>query len=185
MPKITEKQKRFADEFLIDLNGKQAAIRAGYSEKTAEVQASRLLSNAKVQAYIQEQRVKLADKLDLSKERVLLEYSRIGFVDIRKLFNENGSMRKINELDDDTAAAVAAIEIEDLFMGFGEEREQIGFTKKIKLNGKKEALDSICKVLGYNAPIKRDITTKGESLNNAKEEKKPVVKLPDGTILEL
>ena len=44
---LNPKQQRFVDEYLIDLNGKQAAIRAGYSEKTAEVQASRLLSNAK------------------------------------------------------------------------------------------------------------------------------------------
>ena len=45
---LTPKQARFVEEYLIDLNGKQAAIRAGYSPGTAEVQASRLLRNAKV-----------------------------------------------------------------------------------------------------------------------------------------
>ncbi|QIA76657.1 terminase small subunit [Rodentibacter caecimuris] len=51
--KLTDKQKRFVEEYLIDLNGKQAAIRTGYSESTAEQQASRLLSYVKVQEAIQ------------------------------------------------------------------------------------------------------------------------------------
>lgn len=184
MRKITEKQKRFADEYLIDLNGTQAAIRAGYSPKTANEQASRLLANVNVQEYIQEQRGKLADKLDLSKERVLAEYAKIGFADVRRLFTDTGSLVPIPEIDDETAAAVASIEIEDLFAGFGEERMQIGYTKKVKFSDKKSALDSICKVLGYNAPIKKDVTSKGESLV-PKEEHKPIVKLPDGTTIEL
>lgn len=50
---LTDKQKRFADEYLIDLNATQAAIRAGYSEKTAQEQSSRLLSNVMVREYIQ------------------------------------------------------------------------------------------------------------------------------------
>ena len=49
---LNEKQQRFADEYLIDLNATQAAIRAGYSEKTAGAQASRLLKDVKVSAYI-------------------------------------------------------------------------------------------------------------------------------------
>ena len=53
MTKLTNKQARFVDEYRIDLNGRQAAIRAGYSEKTAQEQSSRLLSNVKVQAAVQ------------------------------------------------------------------------------------------------------------------------------------
>ena len=52
--KLSPKQQRFADEYLIDLNATQAAIRAGYSPKSAEQQGSRLLRNAKVRAYIDE-----------------------------------------------------------------------------------------------------------------------------------
>ena len=50
--KLTEKQQRFVDEYLIDLNATQAAIRAGYSAKTADVQGSRMLANCKVQQAI-------------------------------------------------------------------------------------------------------------------------------------
>lgn len=55
MAKLTDKQKRFVDEYLIDCNATQAAIRAGYSEKTAEVIGSRLLRNVKVSEVIQKQ----------------------------------------------------------------------------------------------------------------------------------
>lgn len=51
---LNEKQQRFADEYLIDLNATQAAIRAGYSEKTAAQQGARLLTNVKISAYIEE-----------------------------------------------------------------------------------------------------------------------------------
>lgn len=53
--KMTEKQKRFCDEYLVDLNATQAAIRAGYSEKTAYSQGQRMLKNVEVKTYIDEQ----------------------------------------------------------------------------------------------------------------------------------
>ena len=60
MAKLSAKRQRFAEEFLVDLNGKQAAIRAGYSPRSAEVTASRLLSDANVQVSVQAGRAKLA-----------------------------------------------------------------------------------------------------------------------------
>lgn len=51
---LTDKQSRFVDEYLIDFNGTQAAIRAGYSERTAAAQSSRLLTNVKVQAHLKD-----------------------------------------------------------------------------------------------------------------------------------
>lgn len=75
--KLTEKQKRFADEYMIDLNGTQAAIRAGYSAKTAMEQGSRLLSNVKVQEYLSESRQKVSEKLELSHEWVLTRLKEI------------------------------------------------------------------------------------------------------------
>ena len=55
MAKLTRKQQRFADEYLVDANATQAAIRAGYSEKTAYSQGQRLLKNVEVKKYIEEQ----------------------------------------------------------------------------------------------------------------------------------
>jgi phage terminase small subunit len=69
--KLTPKQARFVKEYLIDLNATQAAIRAGYSAKTAKAQGSRLLTNADVQAAVARGQEKAAAKLDLSQEMVL------------------------------------------------------------------------------------------------------------------
>ncbi len=68
---LTPKQQRFVEEYLIDFNGKQAAIRVGYSEKTAEVQASRLLSNAKVSAAVDAGRAKAAERAEISQDWIL------------------------------------------------------------------------------------------------------------------
>lgn len=68
---LNEKQKRFADEYLIDLNGAQAAIRAGYAEGSAKVQAARLLTDDNLQAYITEKRASLIEKTELTQEWVL------------------------------------------------------------------------------------------------------------------
>lgn len=68
---MTNKQKRFADEYLIDCNAKQAAIRAGYSEKTAKEQGARLLTNANVKAYIDEQLAALSDETIANAEEIM------------------------------------------------------------------------------------------------------------------
>lgn len=68
---LTPKQEAFCREYLIDLNGKQAAIRAGYSSKTAEVQASRLLSNAKVQAYSKKLMKDRENRTEITQDYVL------------------------------------------------------------------------------------------------------------------
>jgi phage terminase small subunit len=78
---LPPRQAIFVAEYLVDLNATQAAIRAGYSAKTAEVQASRLLSNVKVAASIAARRADISKKLEITVERVVLEYAKIGFAD--------------------------------------------------------------------------------------------------------
>ena len=69
--KLNPKQKRFVDEYLVDLNATQAASRAGYSERTAKVQGSRLLTNVIVAEAIQRGQVQIADKFELTQEYVV------------------------------------------------------------------------------------------------------------------
>lgn len=73
MSDLTDKQKRFVDEYLIDCNATQAAIRAGYSEKTAESTGSRLLRNAKVSKAIQK-RMKSKERRRIAKQDEILEF---------------------------------------------------------------------------------------------------------------
>jgi phage terminase small subunit len=151
--KLTDKQKRFCEEYLVDLNATQAAIRAGYSEKTAYSIGDENLRKPEIQTYISGLQNITSNKLEVTRERVLNEYAKIAFFDIRKVYNENGGLKAIHELDDDTAAALASLESY-------EEKDSdgvvLGMNRKVKAYDKKAALDSICKMLGYNAPDKID-----------------------------
>lgn len=96
MPKVnglTDKQRRFVQEYLIDLNATQAAIRAGYSAKTAQEQSSRLLSNVMVQGAVEALQAQQAEDLGYTRERIA-----------RMLEEDRGLARKNNH----TSAAVSA-----------------------------------------------------------------------------
>lgn len=74
---MTSQQKQFADEYLVDLNATQAAIRAGYSPDAARSYASQLLDREEVAAYISEKQAKISGKLGWSYERVLLNFANV------------------------------------------------------------------------------------------------------------
>ncbi|QEL18730.1 terminase small subunit [Limnoglobus roseus] len=145
---LTPKQQRFIEEYLIDLNATQAAIRAGYSEKTAKAIGHENLTKPDIQAALTEARQRITERTEITQDRVLKEYSRLAFLDIRKAFDEEGRLKPIHDLDDDTAAAICGVEAEDLYEGRGESREHVGRLHKIKLSDKRGALDSIARHLG-------------------------------------
>ena len=82
MKELSRKRQRFVEEYLIDFNGKQAAIRAGYSPKSAEMQASRLLSKAKVAAAVDDGRALLAERSTVKAEDVLRELAKLAFANM-------------------------------------------------------------------------------------------------------
>ncbi len=84
----------------------------------------------------------------ITQERILKEFGRIAFLDIRKAFDQAGKLKLIHEIDDDTAAAIAGLEVEALYEGFGKDRELSGYLSQLKLVDKKGALDSLAKHLG-------------------------------------
>lgn len=77
--KLTDKQERFSKEYLKDLNMTKAAVRAGYSKKTADRMGSRLLKNVEVKKRVNELKKGIEKKLDITIERVLRELEQIGF----------------------------------------------------------------------------------------------------------
>jgi phage terminase small subunit len=145
---LPDRHRRFAEEYLVDLNATQAAIRAGYSEKTARAQGSRLLTNVDVLSAIEDGKAKRAAKVEITAERVLREIARVALLDPRKLFDESGNLKSPTELDDDTAAVLSSLEVFEEFAGRGELRESIGTTRKIKLWDKVSALTLLSKHLG-------------------------------------
>lgn len=146
---LTAKQGRFVAEYLIDLNATQAAIRAGYSEKTAEQQGSRLLSNAKVASAIAEAQSKRSKRTEITQDRVLAELAKIGFSDLRRALNEHGNLKGPQDWDDDTAGAIASIEVVTRSVGVNSDGErEIESIAKIKTWDKLGALEKLGKHLG-------------------------------------
>lgn len=139
---LTPKQSRFVEEYLVDLNGTQAAIRAGYSEKTANPQAARLLANVSIQAAIQEEKDKRSRRVEITQDRVLLELARLAFSDLRE-FSEWGpqgvGMKNSDELDDHAAACVQEVT---------KTATTSGYNTKFKLHDKCPALKMLGEHLG-------------------------------------
>lgn len=129
-------------------NATQAAITAGYSERTAYSQGPRLLEDVEIQQMIASRQDVLAEKHALTTDSVLAELSKIVHADPRKLFKPDGSLLHPSEWPDDIAGAVASMEVVEEFSGKGEDRELIGYTKKIKFNDKNSGIDKAMKHLG-------------------------------------
>lgn len=134
---LNPRQTRFVDEYLIDLNATQAAIRAGYSEKMAGRIGYQLLEKPRVQEAIHARQADRSARTEITQDRVLRELARIGFFDIRKLTNADGTAKPLNELDDDTAAAIAGLDI----VLIGNDTVGMGTVLKFKIAGKVSALE--------------------------------------------
>lgn len=100
MAKLTEKQQRFVEEYLIDLNGTQAAIRAGYSARTANEQASRLLANVSVQQAVSERMAERSKRTGVNQDRVIMELAKIAFLKMTDVVDGQGQIRDDADPDD-------------------------------------------------------------------------------------
>lgn len=113
MAKLTEKQKRFVQEYLVDLNATAAAKRAGYSEKSASRIAVELLNKTQVSAEIQKQQAKRQKRVEITQEKVLEELAAIAFANGADFatVNQNGIVRitPTSELPDEKRKAIASI----------------------------------------------------------------------------
>lgn len=109
--KLSAKRARFVKEYLTDLNATRAAEAAGYKATTAKSQGSRLLTYDDVSAAIQVGQSKRLSGLEITADRVLKEIARLAFSDVRKLFDADGNLKAIPDLDDDAAAALSTVEV--------------------------------------------------------------------------
>ncbi len=139
--RLRPRQRRFVEEYLVDLNGTQAAIRAGYSEKTAAVIARENLRKPLIEMAIHEELDRRTKESWMSRDRLLLEVARLAYADVRQLYDENGRLRPVAELEDDIAAAVAAI---DVSVG-----PSFDVTKKVRLCDKGAAQERLARLLGF------------------------------------
>lgn len=116
-----------------------------WKPESVHEKASHLMRHVKVRARIDELRERVTKAGIATAERVLLEASRLALFDPRKLFKEDGSPKPINELDDDTAAALAGLDVHEEYANVGDERVFVGYTKKYKVADKNSALEKLFK----------------------------------------
>jgi phage terminase small subunit len=143
---LTPKQRRFVAEYLKDLNATQAAIRAGYSEKTAKVQASRLLTKANVASAVAAGTSKQLETAELSAVRVLEEMRRLAFVDMRSFFDEAGNLIPVSQLTPEQGSALASFEVIKKNAAAGD--GVIDTVHKFKVWDKTRSLEQLAKHFG-------------------------------------
>lgn len=146
---LTPKQELFCREYLVDLNASQAAIRCGFSAKTARQQGARLLTNVVIAARVDELRAKQAERLDITADRVLKEWAKIAFSNLMDYFTvlpNGGAVIDLSKMTPEQGAALQELTVDE-YMDGGEDGRQV---KKIrvKLGDKKGTLDSIARHLG-------------------------------------
>lgn len=146
--KLTLKQERFVAEYLVDLNATAAAKRAGYNEKTAYSMGQRLLKNVEVQKRVQEANIARQERTEITQDMVLRETAKLAFFDVRKMFGKDGKPLDISELDDDTAAALVGLDVQDVYEGNGDQKQFAGYIKKYKMADKLKALELLGKHTG-------------------------------------
>lgn len=139
---LNPRQKAFVQEYLVDLNATQAAIRAGYSERTARVQGPRLLSNVAVQREIEKGQDKREKRLEITADRIRRELARIAFGDAKKVMSwgpDGVELLSSDDLTDDESAQVAEV---------SQTVTQHGGTIKLKRFDKVKALELLGRDIG-------------------------------------
>jgi phage terminase small subunit len=137
------KYQKFVAEYIKSGNLSQAAREAGSTARNISQAGSQIYRRADVQLAIAELTAKVTERLEISVERVLLELARIGFSDLRRVFDDEGRLIDITKLDEDTAAAISSIEVVTQARG-----EKVEYVHKIKTFDKRGPLDSLGKHLG-------------------------------------
>lgn len=139
---LTHKQLRFVNEYIKDLNATRAAMRAGYAPNNAEVQGHHLVKKPQVQAAIQLRLDARAKRTEVHADRVIREFARIAFADMRQFAEWSGQSLNLlpsEQLEDDDSAAVAEV---------AQTSSKFGSNVRIKLHDKGRALEKLGDHLG-------------------------------------
>ncbi len=139
---MTGKQERFVEEYLIDLNATQAAIRAGYSPKTANEQASRLLAKVNIQAAISKAQAERSRRTGINQDRVIRELAKVAFLNPVDVIDMDGATIR-GEANREDTACIASVKVKTIPTDDGPITE-----REVKTYDKLKALELLGKHLG-------------------------------------
>jgi len=151
MVTLTPKQEMFCREYLIDLNATQAAIRAGYSAKTANEQGARLLANVSVQIGISELKARRNERINVDADYVLRRMFEIDQMDVLDIMEDDMSIKPVSQWPASWRRYLSGFDLAEMFEGRGEEREMVGILKKIKWPDKVRNLELLGKHISVQA----------------------------------
>ena len=155
---LTIMQEKFVAEYLISGNATRAAIAAGYSSaaKSAALQGHQLLKRPKVKAALAEKANRMLEKLDVSAERVLQEVARIAYFDPGNLFNADGSLKDLQDLDEDTRAVITVFDVREKWCDKQGQLMTFRRGRKISWSNKGKALWLLAQILGLDRGVHSD-----------------------------
>lgn len=154
MARMTQKQKRFVEEYLIDLNATQAAIRAGYSPQTAQEQGYQLLQKTSVQSAIGKAMAERSKRTGINQDRVISELAKIAFIKMTDVVDANGRIKSGASSND--LACIESIKYKESESETGSSVE-----REVKVASKLKALELLGKHLGmFTDKVKIDGGTK-------------------------
>lgn len=149
---LSEKRQRFVDEYLIDLCGTQAAIRAGYSPKTANEQAARLLANVSIQEAISKEMAERSKRTGVNQDRVVLELAKIAFIKMTDVVNKDGIINE--DASEDDLSCIESIKYKESTSVNG-----VTVEREVKIASKMKALELLGKHLGmWNDKLDVNVT---------------------------
>lgn len=147
--KLPPKQARFAEEYVRDLNGTQAATRAGYSQRTANEQAARLLANVSVQQYVRKLLEERSQQVKIDAAYVLTRLGEIDQMDALDILADDGSVKPIAEWPKIWRQMISGLDVMEIAQG--DEEARIAVVKKIKWPDKIRNLELIGRHVGVQA----------------------------------
>ena len=145
--KLNDRQEMFCLEFIKDLNATQAAIRAGYSKKTAEQQASRLLTVVKIKARIDELQSKRNERLQVDADYILKRLVEIDEMDVLDILNDDGGLKPVKEWPITWRRSLSGLEVVEMMT----DGDPVGALKKIKWPDKIKNLELLGKHISVGA----------------------------------
>lgn len=159
-PKLPIRQFLFIDEYLVDFNASAAALRAGYSPKTAKSIGCSLLKKRQIKSRIAKRKGELRKKIKITQEYVAERLKKFESFDVRKLLDKDGNPLSIHKLDDETAKIIQGFEIVETIHGTGD-NQYTSKRYKYKLVDRKSSNDSLSKLLGLNEPERKELSVEG------------------------
>ncbi|MFU4206721.1 terminase small subunit [Pseudomonas aeruginosa] len=145
---LTKKQRLFVDEYLIDLNATQAAIRAGYSPRRATEIGYQLLQRPEVAQAIQAAMAERSKRTEVEADYVIRRLREIDEMDVLDILEDDGSFRSIRDWPRAWRQFLSGIEIAELFEGRGDDRRIAGVLRKVKWPDKLRNLELLSRHVG-------------------------------------